>query len=433
MLGCLTRTLVKRADRAYDLGEHPSIPEPASMVRFLAENRRWLATGVLLALGACLGHTWFIALFAGEIRAEYGLTDGQWGLIYTGATLASAALLFGRGGLADTVPLSRLAPIVAMVFAGAALLMALGQTLWTLGIAVFLLRFCGQGMFSHMQQTAMARWFVATRGRAMAIANLGYTTGQILLPLPAVLVMGWIGWRGGWIVVAAILLVVILPLLIWLLRQDRTPQGATGGVPGAPGLGGRHWHRREALGHWLFWALVPLMLTPGYVGTVVFFHQVHIAEIKGWSLVAMAPAYPAWALSEVAAAFAAGWIADRFGPARLLPLAALPMGLGIALIGMGATPLSWIVGIGLIGVTQGLTNTVWGTLLPATYGTDHIGSVRAVASAVLVVSTALGPGIGGVIIDAGIPVPQQAGVMAAWCIGLSVAMLIVTRRILRAP
>ena len=70
------------------------------------------------------------------------------------------------------------------------------------------------------------------------------------------------------------------------------------------------------------------MLTPGYVGTVVFFHQVHIAEIKGWSLVAMAPAYPAWALSEVAAAFAAGWVADRFGPARLLPLAALPMGLG---------------------------------------------------------------------------------------------------------
>ena len=49
--------------------------------------------------------------------------------------------------------------------------------------------------------------------------------------------------------------------------------------------------------------------------------QVHIAEIEGLvPLVAMAPAYPAWALSEVAAAFAAGWVADRFGPARLLPL-----------------------------------------------------------------------------------------------------------------
>ena len=402
------------------------------MLSFLAENRRWLATGILLALGACLGHTWFIALFAGEIRAEFGLSDGQWGLIYTAATLSSAALLFGRGGWADTVPLSRLAPMVAVAFAGAAVLMALGQTIWTLGIAVFLLRFCGQGMFSHIQQTAMARWFITTRGRAMAIANLGYTTGQILLPLPAVLLMGWIGWRMSWLVVAAILLMFILPLLVVLLRQDRAPQGSTGGMIGAPGLGGQHWRRREALRHWLFWALVPLMLTPGYVGTVVFFHQVHVAEIKGWTLIAMAPAYPAWALSEVAAAFVAGWAADRFGPARLLPLTVLPMGVGIALIGMGETPLAWITGIGLIGVTQGMTNTIWGTLLPATYGTNHIGSVRAVAAAVLVVSTALGPGMGGVIIDAGISVPQQAGAMALWCFGLSLAMWPVMRRILRA-
>ena len=402
------------------------------MLSFLAENRRWLATGILLALGACLGHTWFIALFAGEIRAEFGLSDGQWGLIYTAATLSSAALLFGRGGWADTVPLSRLAPMVAIAFAGAAVLMALGQTIWTLGIAVFLLRFCGQGMFSHIQQTAMARWFITTRGRAMAIANLGYTTGQILLPLPAVLLMGWIGWRMSWLVVAAILLMFILPLLVVLLRQDRAPQGSTGGMIGAPGLGGQHWRRREALRHWLFWALVPLMLTPGYVGTVMFFHQVHVAEIKGWTLIAMAPAYPAWALSEVAAAFVAGWAADRFGPARLLPLTVLPMGVGIALIGMGETPLAWITGIGLIGVTQGMTNTIWGTLLPATYGTNHIGSVRAVAAAVLVVSTALGPGMGGVIIDAGISVPQQAGAMALWCFGLSLAMWPVMRRILRA-
>jgi MFS family permease len=267
----------------------------------------------------------------------------------------------------------------------------------------------------------------------MAIANLGYTTGQVLLPLPAVLLIGWIGWRASWLVVAAILMVVILPLLIRLLAQDRAPQGSLGGVAGAPGLGGRHWTRPEALRHWLFWALVPLMLTPGYIGTVVFFHQVHIAEIKGWSLVAMAPAYPAWALSEVAAAFVAGWFADRFGPAWLLPLAALPMGLGIAMIGMAESPLAWIVAIGLIGVTQGIANTVWGTLLPATYGTDHIGSVRAVASAVLVVSTALGPGVGGVIIDAGIPVPDQAGVLAIWCLGLSVAMVPVMRRLVAAP
>ncbi len=175
------------------------------------------------------------------------------------------------------------------------------------------------------------------------------------------------------------------------------------------------------------------MLTPGYIGTVVFFHQVHISEIKGWTLTAMAPAYAAWALSEVAASFAAGWLCDRIGPTRLLPFVVVPLALGIFLIGVAESPLVWIAAIGMVGLTQGMSNTLWGTLLPAVYGTDHIGSVRAVASAVIVVSTALGPGVAGVIIDMGIPVPDQAGVMALWCLGLSLAMVGVMRRLARAP
>ncbi|WJY22745.1 MFS transporter [Fontisubflavum oceani] len=165
---------------------------------FLIQNRRWLSVGVLLAFGSSFGQTWFISLFAGEIRAEYGLSDGDWGLLYTLATLCSAALLLGRGSWADTVPFSRLAPLVAAVFAAAALAMAFGQSVWVLGVAVFLLRFCGQGMFSHIGATAMGRWFVATRGRAVAIKGLGYPLGEMILPFLFVALIGWIGWRETW-------------------------------------------------------------------------------------------------------------------------------------------------------------------------------------------------------------------------------------------
>ncbi|WP_284260862.1 MFS transporter [Roseicyclus amphidinii] len=400
------------------------------MLRFLAENRRWLATGLLLAFGSSFGQTWFISLFAGEIRAEYGLSDGDWGLIYTVATLSSAALLLGRGGWADTVPLSRLAPMIAGAFAGAALLMALGQSLWTLGIAVFLLRFCGQGMFSHIKMTAMARWFVATRGRAMALTNLGYPLGEVLLPLPAVLLLAALGWRASWGVVAAVLLLVVLPLLVWLLAQDRAPQGSVEAT-GAPGLGGRHWTRPEVLRHWLFWALVPLLLTPGFIGTVIFFHQVHVSEVKGWTLTAMAPGYLAYATATVSTAFAAGWACDRFGPQRLLPVMVLPMALGIWLIGPAETPLGWIVALGIIGVTQGMSGTTWGTLLPSLYGTNHLGSVRAMATALMVLSTAIGPGITGVLIDRGVSFPEQGSAMALWCAALSLTMVPVLRRLAR--
>ncbi len=400
------------------------------MLRFLAENRRWLATGLLLAFGSSFGQTYFISLFAGQIRAEYGLSDGDWGLLYTLATLSSAILLVGRGSLADTMPLSRLAPIIGTLYAAAAALMALGWSVWSLGLAVFLLRFCGQGMFTHVKVTAMARWFVATRGRAMALTNLGYPLGEVLLPLPFLLLAAAIGWRLTWGLVAGVLLLGIVPLLILLLAKDRAPQGQAAAT-GSAGLGDRHWTRAEVLRHWSFWGLVPMLLTPGFIGTVIFFHQVHVADVKGWTLTTMAPGYPAYAAATISTAFAAGWACDRFGPALLLPVMVLPMALGIWLLGPAQTPLGWMVSLAFIGVTQGMAGAVWGTLLPWAYGTDNLGSVRALATALMVLSTAIGPGVTGLFIDWGIDFPDQVGAMALWCLGLSLGMGAVARGLRR--
>ncbi len=391
-------------------------------MRFLQENARWLATGLLLALGSSFGQTYFIALFAGEIRATYGLSDGQWGGIYTIATITSACLLIAFGGRADTVPLSRLAVIVAGVFALAAILMALGNAIWTLLLAVFLLRFCGQGMMTHMKATAMARWFVATRGRAMAITNLGYPVGEAVLPVVTILIIAGIGWRATWGMAAAIILLVLIPALMWLLAQDRAPKGSNGGR-GAPGLYGKHWTRAEVLGHPLFYAFIPLLLTPGFIGTVVFFHAVHVAEVKGWTLSAMAPSYAAYAVASVSFGLIAGWAADRFGPARLMPVALVPMAMGMFLIGPAETPLGWAVALALVGVTQGVAAALAGTLLPTLFGTDHLGSVRSIATAIMVFATAIGPGITGWFIDRGVSYPEQGIAQGAWCLVLSAALI----------
>ena len=68
-----------------------------------------------------------------------------------------------------------------------------------------------------------------------------------------------------------------------------------------------------------------MVLTPGFIGTVVFFHQVHVSEVKGWSLAAMAPAYPVYAVVTVVTAITTGWAIDRIGPLAFLPLVLLPM------------------------------------------------------------------------------------------------------------
>ena len=391
-------------------------------MRFLRENARWLATGLLLALGSSFGQTYFISLFAGEIRAAYGLTDGQWGGIYTIATITSALLLIGFGGRADTMPLSRLAVIVTGFLAFAAILMAVGNALWTLLLAVFLLRFCGQGMMTHMKMTAMARWFVATRGRALAITNLGFPIGESVLPVVTILIVAAIGWRATWGVAAVVIVLALIPALIWLLAQDRAPKGANGGR-GAPGLYGKHWTRGDVLRHPLFYVFVPLLLTPGFIGTVVFFHVVHVAEVKDWTLTEMAPSYATYAVASVGTGFVAGWVADRFGPAYLLPVTLIPMALGMFLIGPSETPLGWAVALALVGVTQGIAAALSGTLLPALFGTNHLGSVRVIATAIMVFASAIGPGITGWFIDQGVSYPEQGLAQGIWCLALSAALV----------
>jgi len=68
----------------------------------------------VLTLSSCFGQTFFISIFAGEIRGEFGLSHGEWGGIYTIGTLASALLMLWAGGLTDRFRIRNLAPVVLM-------------------------------------------------------------------------------------------------------------------------------------------------------------------------------------------------------------------------------------------------------------------------------------------------------------------------------
>jgi hypothetical protein len=78
-----------------------------------------------------------------------------------------------------------------------------------------------------------------------------------------------------------------------------------------------------------------------------------------------------------------------------------------------------------------MVSTLAGTLLPAVYGTDHLGSVRGMVTALMVLSTAIGPGITGVFIDLGVTFPEQGGALALWCVLLSLGLIPVMRRLRR--
>lgn len=388
-------------------------------LRFLCENARWLAAGFLMALGSSFGQTFFIAIFSEPLRLEFSISHGEFGTIYMVGTLLSAACLIQLGRLADTTSARTLSLLLTLCLATACLAMAVvGSWIMLVGV-IFGLRLFGQGLLSHLSQTTMARWFHATRGRALAVASFGYPTGEAIAPLGAVVLMAVIGWRETWCVSSGVLAFVLAPTLWILLAKDRAANHPNTGVIEASGLNGRHWSRSEVLRQPLFWMLIPGLLGPGFILTAVFFLPSHIAEAKGWTFEAMPSRYWVYALTAVVASVLSGYAIDRFSARLCLPLYQLPMAAGLVALWSGTGTATIAALMVLIGATAGAAATVHSAIWAEIYGTRHIGTIKALAHSVMVFASAVGPGIVGTLIDLGIEFPDQALWLAMYTLGVS--------------
>lgn len=358
-----------------------------------------------MSLMSSFGQTFFISIFAGEIRETFDLSHGAWGGIYTLGTAASAAVMVWAGGLTDRYRSRSLGIGVLLLLACACLFMALNVWAWLLPLAIFALRFCGQGMMSHIAVVSMSRWFVATRGRALSVAGLGYALGEAVLPLGFVALLLVVDWRWLW-VIAAIACLGMIPILTGLLREERTPQSHAQ-QDSSVGMQNRHWKRQEVLRHPLFWFMIPALLGPSAFGTAFFFQQVYFADLKGFAHIELVAMFPFFTMAGVGMMLLSGWLLDRLGTPRLMPVYQLPMVAAFVIFALGQSLFSIFVGLLVMAMTTGSNATIPNAFWAEFYGTRHLGSIKAMAAAVMVLGSALGPGITGLLIDLGIGLEDQ--------------------------
>ncbi len=376
-----------------------------SYLRFLLENRLFLLAGFLLTFTSSFGQTYFIALFAGEIKDDFGLTDGQWGGLYTIATTLSAITMVWAGALTDRFRVRQLSLGVMLLLALACVSMALVRNAVLLVIVIYALRLTGQGMLSQLGAVAMSRWFIATRGRALSLSSMGFAVGQAILPISFVaLLVAW-DWRMLWLVAAGCIMLLI-PVMQTLLRFERTPQSMAKDIQ-ALGMGGIHWTRTQMLRHPLFYMLVPLILGPAAWGTALFFQQVHLTEVKGWSLAGFVALMPVFTVSSIIFIFITGWAIDRIGVKWIVPFQIVPYGVSFLVMAYADTLFMAGIAMFIFGIGQGMQGTATAAFWAVFYGTRNLGSIKAAAAALMVFGTAIGPGISGALIDLGVDFPDQ--------------------------
>jgi sugar phosphate permease len=388
---------------------------------------QWIIGGAAIMLATMPGQTIFIAQFNASLRQTFGLSHGEFGGLYTIATLSSASVLVWAGTLIDRYSARRLAILSTVGLGLTALAMAGLGHVALLIVALGCLRFFGQGMLVHIAMTTMARWFHRFRGRAISFAGLGYTVGEASLPFVITVAIAALGWRSVWVATACVLLALAAPSIWFLLRDPPDGKRALSARaidPDAPilqALTGHNWTRLTVLRDPLFYAIVVGTMAPPAIGTLFIFHQAHLSELKTWDLPMFTALFPFLSITTAGSSVFAGFLVDRFGAWRLMPMVLIPLGIGCLMIGtlqpQWAIPLIFVS----FGLTQGLTNPIVSSLWVEVYGTAHVGAIRALATAALVAASAIGPGVAGYLIDAGVDLDVQAFGYAAYC-GCSAAM-----------
>ena len=402
--------------------------------KFILGGTPALGLGVLLTFGSSIGQTFFVSLFAGEIRGELSLSHGMFGTFYSAATLASAIAFLWLGKFADQVDLTLLGALTLLALSGFAMLMANANSLIILFLSLFGLRLFGQGLCGHVAMTAMARWFLRERGRALGVASLGHPIGEALLPFLVAFFLTLLTWRDVWMGVSLCVAVIFLPVLCWLGKCVRShglgrSQNKEPGVTEKPRLS---WSRAQVLRDLRFYQLMPGLLAAPFIMTGVLFHQVHLVETKSWSLAMFASCYPLYAASATGVTFGAGWLVDRFNAVSLLRFYLVPLGLGLVFLASTDETYAAPVFMILMGASAGAATIVLSALWVELYGTDYLGAIRSMCFAILVFSTSIAPGLMGLLIDAGVTLETQFAILAMYVFICSLSFMVITPSLLIA-
>ncbi|HKK71985.1 MAG TPA: MFS transporter [Candidatus Krumholzibacteria bacterium] len=376
------------------------------MARRLPAQLELLSFGFLATLASGFGQTYFVGLFGGQWRADFALSNAGLGTVYSAATLVSGLTMIEAGRWLDRTPLRSFTAVVVASFAVACGLIAVAPEAWMLFPGLLLLRLCGQGLMGHIAITTVARHATKARGRSLSIAQLGFPVGEAVLPSLVVAALALTSWRGVWWACAVVLVTLVLPALVRLGRGvSSAPDGPDDSEPGAS--------RRDVVRDRRFHRVLPVVLAPPFVVTGLFFHQAAVADGMGWPLSLLATAFLAYAVTQVCGGLLGGWAVDRWSARRIVRLVLVPMAFGLASLAVAdARPVAFVY-MALVGFSAGMGSTVAGALWVELYGRRHLGAIRAMQHALMVVSTAASPVLFGLAIDAGLDVRHLTLLLAA--------------------
>jgi len=410
-----------------------------------------LGVAVLMAMATMPSQTVIVSLFIGSFREKLALDVAQVSLAYTAGTIIAAFPLSWVGKAADKFGIRIVAAVILVLYALALILLHQAIGIVTLGIGFFCIRFLGQGSLGMLSGHTIAMWFERKLGFAHSVLAVGgFALGSAILPKPVAWMIGEYGPERTMMYLGIGVVIALLPLIVFVFRNKPEDIGqhldgdesehlfhdvAHGGK--AP-IGDPAFTASQARATLPFWILLTLSCTSGCIGTALLFHMQDMILTGGGEAMAglsvaelasvTAGANQMWAISFGLGMLATGWLADKFRPRVLLPIAPVMMMLGSLVCWYGATGRSddvvgtMKIGMLVYGLGMAVSVAVGSPAIARFFGRTHHGAIRGFMTSFGVAATGIAPFLAGGWYElAGEDFGPVLIAFALWCVPLMVA------------
>ena len=225
----------------------------------------------------------------------------------------------------------------------------------------------------------VSKWFQRKRATAIGITAAGASVGGLILVPFTTYLIQLLDWRYSWAILGTMIIVLVLPVAFFVLRNSPQDMGLLPDGDEAPsGSGPRRPVRppgplevdqwRHAFRSWPMWQLCATYFVCGFTTLIMAFHFVPNAVESGFSPATAATAFGVLSAMNTIGVLIVGPIADKMGNKSLLGMVYFFRGVGYVLL--LTLPGQWglwvfaVVGgsswIATVPLTTGLTADIYG-------------------------------------------------------------------------
>jgi MFS family permease len=367
----------------------------------------WVALALSIVVFLSSGIRFTMGPFLKPVSTDLGLDRGGFSLVIALSLLLYGAFMPMVGRLADRIGSRAVCSAGALLMAASLVLTSRMSTLWEFYLYYAVIGSLGLATTGHvMGSVTLVRWFIRRRGVAMSFLGSASMAGMAVLVPVAMWCILRFGWRTTFVILGVGALAIMLPLTLWVLRDEPESLGLEpDGVPAGAAAAGtvtavlERTGVGDALGAPAFWLLTGGLFNCGFSMSLLSAHGVPMLTDHGFHPMTASSAIGFLGMTAIGGGVMLGLISDRWGrkpvltAVYLLRLAAFGMlflvrdpGLLLIAAAIGGVGMS-----GSLAMTSALTGDIFGRF--------SVGSIFGLIFLAHQMGAALGSWLGGFLFD----------------------------------